>query len=353
MAVSALVALGLLLGACSSAEENLDPGPYSVPQNTIGKAGTGDECSDPTGDVGADVKGQGGQSDPPGIDLTNAQAKVVGDVLEVSFVTNGPIEATTNPLFLIQQGDTSQAINVSFELRATPDRAGRWGVNLITFSRGQQAQPKPLQVPVTVQGNQLSYTVPLASLPTIATILWQFGASAGVSNNNRLFDDCLPFTRAAQAPGTTRTPGEMSTTTATTPPRTGRVGELVEAQDGSKVMVELVDNPARPTHQPRAEPIPQNQLAAIKAEVCAGTNGLDRVGDYRFTVQIQDGRSFDPWAADDYTNEPRFKLETSLRAGECERGYINYEIPRDAKITSVTYDVAGKKVGPYVVVENP
>src|SRR5262249_28442537 len=156
---------------------------------------------------------------------------------------------------------------------------------------------------------------------------WQFGSTGGASSNNRVIDDCEPFTQQATATTAPRT------TTGSAPPsaipaKTGVIGQTVVADDGTKVTIKAVDVPAKPTHQPRAEALPGNQIIAVLAEVCAGSKGLDKVGDYEFTAQTVEGETYDPWAADDYTNEPRFKIQTSLRAGECESGWINYDVPK-------------------------
>ncbi len=341
------VVLTLGLAACSAQDELAGKPAFSVPGNTIGKAAKGDECNDPSGDLSDDPKGAGTLTQPAGIDLVHAEAKVNDELLVVTFETAAPIESAANPAFFLQQGDTAQALSVTFEIRAETDPSGQWKLRLITFNSNRE-RSTPLEVPINVAGTKLSYSVPTKSLPTVATILWQFGSTGGVSDNNRVIDDCLPFAQASSTPATS---AAGASTVVQVPTRTGAVAQPITATDGSKITILAVDNPAKPTRELKAKPIPQDQVAAVQAEVCAGTGGLDRVGDFRFTIQASDGRSFDPWAADDFTNEPRFKLETSLRSGECERGWIDYEIPKDSQITQVTYDVGGKKVGPYVVVK--
>lgn len=343
-----LAAIATFISAsCATEEQGVEAPRFSVPGATIGRAAKGDECNDPQGDLSDSVRGTGTLSEPAGIDLLRAEAKVEAELLNVSYTTAAPIESVTNPVFFLQQGDTSQALNVTFEVRAEKDQsAGGWKLRLITFT-GNSERSTPLEATVNVVDNKLTYSVPVKSLPQIATILWQFGSTGGVSSNNRLIDDCLPFN---QAPEPGQGPAGSSTSTMAVAARTGSLGQPITASDESKITVKAVVNPAKPGRQMVAQPIPLNQLAAVEAEVCAGSSAVERVGEFRFTVQLADGRSFDPWAADDYSNEPRFKLETSLRPGECEHGWINYEVPKDSQITKVTYDVAGKKVGPYVVI---
>lgn len=356
-AVLVTAAFALVLAGCATSENAAAPTPsLNVPQPTLGSRAVGDQCDDPTGDIQDSVRSAGTLADPPGIDIVHAEAKLVDDTaLNVVFQTAGPIESATDPLFIVLQGDTSQAINQSFELRAQA-KAGRWGVTLITFANNRENPGKDLGVPVTVGGNQLSYSVAKSSLPTIATILWQFGSSAGISANNRLIDDCEPFAAKPNATGPAATSPSGTAPTTTVPPTIGTVGQPVTATNGSKVTVKTIDNPAKPTRQMSAEPIPQDQLAAIQVEVCGGPPGSQPVGEAQFTVQTAgpnaEGRSFDPWGVDDYSNEPRFTLQATLRSGTCESGWMNFEIPKDAQITSVTYDAGGKKVGPYVVINN-
>jgi hypothetical protein len=349
----ALVALPPMLVACSGSTDTSGPDVsnlnLSVPAS---QRAQGDECNDPTGDLQSDVKGGQNQSEPAGIDLVHSKAKVEGDNLDVSIQTAGPIESATNPLFVVQQGDTSSvvAMDQSFELRAARDGQGPWTLNLITFANNRERPAQPLSVPVDVQGNQLSYSIPLKSLPQIATIVWQFGSSSGVSDDSRVIDECEPFNQGST--GST----VVGATGATTPSATGEsavvtgnLGQAVVAPDGSKVTVKGVANPANINRTVLVHPIPTDQLAAVQVEVCAGDTGaVEGVADKRFTVQTADGRSFDVWPPD-YATDPQFTAGQTLRPGECTAdGWITYEIPRDASVIQVTYDAGGKNVGPYV-----
>lgn len=351
-----VAALGLAVvvavSACSSGNDaapSASTSAGSAPPQTLGARAQGDECQDPIGDLSSDARGTENLSDPAGIDLVSAKAKVVGDNLEVTYVTNGPIDGTVNPIFFLVQGDIGRVPDQTFELRAEPASSERWGVSLITFPGGRQRPSQALNVPVTVSGNTLSYKIPTNQLPPVATALWQFGSSAGVSDNSRVIDDCEPF---AQKPGTTgTTPGPGATAPPTSVSRqAGTIGQTVTGADGSKVTVKSLAAPSTPNRTVLVHPLPTERLDAIEVEVCAGDKqAVEKVGERRFTLQGVDGRSFDPWAAPDYTNDPRFTAEQTLRPGECTSGWISYEVPKDAQITQVTYDVGGKGAGPFIV----
>jgi hypothetical protein len=352
---AALVALGVSTVACSSSSDT-SSGP-DASQLKFGATGTsktqGDECSDPTGDLQSEVKSAGNLSEPAGIDLVHTAAKVEGDTLHVTFQTAGAVESATNPIFIVQQGDVSSvaALNESFELRAKRDGQSPWQLNLITFANNREKPAQPLNIPVDVQGSTLSYSVPLSMLPRIATIVWQFGSSAGVSDESRIIDDCEPF--AQQAP-TGSTPGSTgSVPSAPAQNISAQVGQSAKAPDGSTVTVKQVANPANINRTVLVHPIPTDQLAAIEVQVCAGPDaGVDNVGDRRFTVQIADGRSYDVWPPD-YATQPQFTAGQTLRAGECtDSAWITYEIPMDATVSQVTYDAGGRNVGPYIVFKN-
>jgi hypothetical protein len=353
----ALAGLTVAVAACSSSSESSSSLGTDVPLNFSGATSPsktqGDECTDPTGDLQSDVKGSANLTEPAGVDLVHTEAKVENGNLDVSIQTAGTIESATNPLFIIQQGDTSSvaAMDQSFELRASKDGQAPWALNLITFANNRQRGPQVLNVPITVQGNRLSYSIPLAQLPQIATIVWQFGSSAGVSDDSRIIDECEPFNQSVP---TGTTPGSGPSTPSSSPTAsivTGTLGQQTIAPDGSRVTVKQVANPATINRTVLVHPIPQDGLAAIQVSVCAGPDtGVENVADKRFTLQVADGRSFDVWPPD-FATQPPFTTGESLRPGECAAdGWITYEIPKDAQITQVTYDAGGTGVGPFVVV---
>ena len=104
------------------------------------------------------------------------------------------------------QGDVS-APDYSFELRSEPIAGSPpgtpWGLTLITFKGGEQR--KALSTAVLVQGNTITYTVPLNDLPPIATLQWTFGSTSTAANNTVTFDDCNSFTAPPDAGTTTTT----------------------------------------------------------------------------------------------------------------------------------------------------
>ncbi len=191
--VSALVLVG---GACSPTNRSTSS------TSTVGKQTTlprtkGYTCHDPVGDISLDPSAAGKLTEPAGIDIVEASALVKGDALAVSFTSNGPIAAVAQPLFDVQQGDPSTAPDLSFELRAQPvdaaNPAGPWNVVLHTFKGGNEAKTD-LAAPVMVQGNTLSYQVPLSQVPAVVSLQWQFGSSSVQPNGSVPYDDCSSFT---------------------------------------------------------------------------------------------------------------------------------------------------------------
>ncbi len=189
-------ALSIVAIGCS-AKANHTTTPTLGSQTTL--AGSkGFTCHDPKGDISLDTATnvKGTRSDPSGIDILLASTNVTSSELEVKFQTAGPITNAAKPLFDLVAGDLSTAPAQSFELRALPagsqGAAGQWAVTLYTFENGQRTTE--LSVPVVVQGDSLSYSVPLNQLPPIVTLQWQFGTSSEQPDGTTPFDDCNSFT---------------------------------------------------------------------------------------------------------------------------------------------------------------
>jgi hypothetical protein len=127
----------------------------------------------------------------------------------VTYTTAGPIATVPKPFFELLQGDAS-APQVSFDLRTEPaGAAGAWALSLGTTPSGGGTETfKPLPAPVTVDGNKLMYSVPLASIPPIATLQWSFGSTSTQANGSVLFDDCssIPGPTTATAPAIVTVP---------------------------------------------------------------------------------------------------------------------------------------------------
>ena len=176
--VLALLTMQSVLAGCNSRDPDPPP-PATNPPNT------GATCDDPTGDLSRVAGERGGNlTEPAGVDLTRAEARVTDTALRASFTTAGPIGSAPNPEFRLAQGQTGQLD--SFELVATPadPGPGPWELRLVTFRTdsggGVSEAPRTLlNVPVTVGGNP-SDQVPLRSLPAISSYVWQFGASSTV-----------------------------------------------------------------------------------------------------------------------------------------------------------------------------
>ena len=126
---------------------------------------------------GADAVGvlihQGGRTtaltDPAGIDLVDTVANRTDDAVEVSFTVAGDIEGTTtNPAFILFRGQQA-ATQGSFEVQALRADDGTWALYLVEYLTNLGERDK-LDVPVTVDGDTLSFTVPLP---------WSFGTYDG------------------------------------------------------------------------------------------------------------------------------------------------------------------------------
>jgi hypothetical protein len=194
-----VLGLAVAAAACSPANHSAASSSTVGQQTTLPRT-TGYTCHDPLGDISLDPSAAGRLTQPAGIDIVEASALVEGDVLAVSFTTNGPIAAVPQPLFDVQQGDPSTAPDLSFELRAQPatitDSAGPWNVVLHTFKGGNEAKTD-LAVPVTVDGSTLSYEVPLSQIPAVVSLQWEFGTSSVQADNSVPYDDCSSFTAEA------------------------------------------------------------------------------------------------------------------------------------------------------------
>lgn len=203
------LALGLVLVAGCRTSHDAAPVPSTVgPQSTLAES-NGYSCTDPTGDIGSQVQGVGTLSEPAGIDLVTAEAHVDGLNLNVKYTTVGPIESAPKPFFVMFQGDAS-APTVSFDLRTEPTGAnGAWALSVgTTPASGGVERFQPLPTGVVVDGNTLRYSVPLTSIPPIATLQWSFGSTSTQANDSVLFDDCssIPSLTEATAPSIVTVP---------------------------------------------------------------------------------------------------------------------------------------------------
>jgi len=195
-----------LLAGCSS--KKAAPVPSTIGPGSSLPESSGYTCIDPAGDIGSQVEGQGSLSSPAGIDLTKAEAHVQGPDLVVTYTTVGPIASAPSPFFVLLQGDAS-APQVSFDLRTEPSGpSGAWVLSLGTTPAGGIEKFQPLPTPVTVTGNTLTYSVPLSSIPPIATLQWSFGATSTQPDGSVLFDDCssIPSPTSQTAPSIVTVP---------------------------------------------------------------------------------------------------------------------------------------------------
>ncbi len=187
--VGIVLAVILILGAGSfgtifvllAADDDGSSSPDTTVPVTLPPESPRSECTDVTGDI-EDVNEPAGTTaltDPAGIDLVDTVANRTDDAVEVSFTVAGDIEGTTtNPAFILFRGQQA-ATQGSFEVQALRADDGTWALYLVEYLTNLGERDK-LDVPVTVDGDTLSFTVPLAALPPITgTLLWSFGTYDG------------------------------------------------------------------------------------------------------------------------------------------------------------------------------
>ncbi len=183
-ALAAVLALGagLALGACSSGSGGSAVTP--IPETTLVPAGTGDSCTDPTGDLDLPAGVPAATPGLDGIDIVSADASVEGDQLVVTMTMAGPLDATPVATYVVAQGEPLGAF--SFEIRLAHGEQG-WSTLVVTWPSGKE---KRTSVPVlpTVDGATLTASVPLDELPQIGLAM-QFGSSATVGDQI-VIDDC-------------------------------------------------------------------------------------------------------------------------------------------------------------------
>ncbi|MCU0267156.1 MAG: hypothetical protein MUF83_00775 [Acidimicrobiales bacterium] len=339
---AAVVALAVGVG-CSDAGD----GGGASPQlgGTLAPSQLGDACTDPTGDLSADVKAAGGSSEPAGADLVEASARVEDDVLAVRFVTAGDIDQLVRPLFVVGQGDLGLAPQQSFELRVGRGESGAWALTVLTLADGRQRET-PLLVPVTVEGSELRYDVDLAGLPRIETLLWLFGTSAettleGDAEPSRVIDECASFlespgsTGGSSGPGTTADGGAADATGEDTAV-SGLLGEARQLPGGGTVTVHAVAFPAAPTRPPAAPVLDGRTLAAVDVEVCAPASEPVQGGGGLVTVRVADGAVVSSWSADQPV-EPALPDQADVPAGSCIRGWVSFEVAAGTPVAEVFY----------------
>ncbi len=168
------------VAACSSSgSEGSDPQTsLTVPSSN------GDTCTDPSGDLDLPAGVPATTPGLSGVDLVESSATVAGDQLKVVLTMAGPVDAAPAATYVVAQGDPLGSL--SFELRMVHGADG-WSTTLITWPERKE-QRSALGVTPTVDGDTLTVSVPLASLPPISLAM-QFGASAQVGDA-LVVDDC-------------------------------------------------------------------------------------------------------------------------------------------------------------------
>ena len=360
--VVAAVVGAMVVAACSCSSSTPEAGSDlrpTLPTYSMDKpASQGDVCDDPTGDISNDdtTTNAGSLKEPAGIDLTHMEVAVDGDDLVVRATVVGALAGATNPIVTVFQGDPQVNTSLSWELRFS-NKDGPWRSKLIKFPSGagqRQTESEPRGA-VVVRENQLEARISRNDLPVIATRQWLFGTTSGVSDDTRVFDDCIPGEKtSATTPGIATpdgsTPGSapIAPTTTAIPP--GKVGTPISGPDGAQLTVLTIDDPAKPNRKVEAEAIPNTRLASVELQLCARTKALEGINERRFTLRTSDGLGTAPWAADESTNDPRFSDLARLKVNECETGWITFQVADGVQIEGLIYDSSGIGTGPFLTV---
>jgi hypothetical protein len=184
--VAASVAVGavLLAGPLAACSDDDEAGPPIPTVGTLVPPGSGDSCSDPTGDLDLPAGVSATAPGLTGIDIVEASATTAGDQLKISFTMAGPVDAAPAATYVVAQGEPLGAL--SFEVRMVHGDDG-WTTTVVTWPGSEE---KRTEVPVTptVSGSTLTASIPTSSVPAIALAM-QFGASARVGDV-LVVDDC-------------------------------------------------------------------------------------------------------------------------------------------------------------------
>lgn len=131
----------------------------------------------------------------------------------------------------------------------------------------------------------------------------------------------------------------VPTPTATVP-TTGTVVPMGMAVDTSKgsVTVHTLDVPAGPGDE--GTPFPGDVFAAADVEACAGSKADSTTGITPTAFHLEIGH-FTAHPATAAAKEPALAT-TPLKAGQCARGWITFEVPQGAKVAYVIF--TGSKV---------
>jgi hypothetical protein len=115
------------------------------------------------------------------------------------------------------------------------------------------------------------------------------------------------------------------------PPGSGpKLGETVEAGK-ARVTVHAVEDPAR---APDAVVEAGRRLVAVEVSIEAAKGSVS-VATFDFTVQDEKGYTYDPAF---FGREPALKM-TDLAQGRTVRGWVTFDVPKDAKLVAVYADL--------------
>lgn len=215
VAAAAVVLAVAVAGACGGEDDQAAPREtftIAIPEEV-------DEvCEDRPGDLGTlaeqrdaegnPVVGEGRGTEPPGVDLVRAEARLDAERLVVRWTTVGDPAAAPTPWFTLVQG--SPGMLTSWGVRVDQDDEGRWRTSLLTNEpvddpRGLIASEEVttvLDAAPEVGPTGVEVAIPRGEIPPPATVAWLFGATSG-EGDTTVFDDCSTLFGDASTDGTT------------------------------------------------------------------------------------------------------------------------------------------------------
>lgn len=136
-------------------------------------------------------------------------------------------------------------------------------------------------------------------------------------------------------------PGSAPDRTAAPQATPSVAGKSIQTVDGNTLTVYSAESPAEPNREVVIAAEEGMQLAAVDAEFCVredfGASGT--VSENQFRVELENEKRVGFWDTPDYVKDPRFATQT-VEPGDCGRGWITFQVPKDQEITKVHWTPA-------------
>lgn len=170
-----------------------------------------------------------------------------------------------------------------------------------------------------------SFTL-VALVPVVAAALAGCGGSA---------------TRATETVTVTAQPSSQTAAATPTPAaKPAVVGTSQMTETGVTATPITLENPTtRVPDRVVSRPGSPQGWTVLDAELCAGSEKIRKTG-YGFTLVDADNREFKSYDSSLQPFKPTI-TGGDLAPGECARGYVNFQLPADAKIVAVRWEYPG------------